>query len=77
MLLTLVSDNPLYPAYDVELDPQDEIWKASMFMNTDFSKPQAEPPQPGPGSSGLTLESLYPIILRMQQEIIDLKKVCA
>ncbi len=77
MLLTLVSDNPLYPAYDVELDPQDEIWKACMFMNTDFSKPQAEPPQPGPGSSDLTLESIYPIILRMQQEIIDLKKACA
>lgn len=72
MVLTLVSDNPLYPAYDLELEPQDEIWKASMFMSRDFSKPQTDPQQPGPGNSP-TIESLYPIILKMQEEIIDLK----
>jgi hypothetical protein len=73
MVLDLASDNPLFPSYDLELEPQDEIWKAKMVMSTDLSKPQPEPQQPGPADPGLTLESIYPIILKMQEEIINLK----
>jgi transcriptional regulator with XRE-family HTH domain len=72
MVLNLVSDNPLFPAYDVELEPVDEIWRAKMVMNTDLSQPKTESHQPGPANNP-TIESLYPVILKMQEEIIQLK----
>ncbi len=71
LAITCVSDNPAYPPYDLELEQEDEIWKAKMVMNTDLSKPDSAPT---PNSdNNLSIESLYPVILKMQQEIIELK----
>lgn len=69
LAITCVSDNSAYPPYELELEPEDEIWKAKMVMNTDLSKPDSAPSQ----DNNLSIESLYPVILKMQQEIIELK----
>lgn len=69
LAITCVSDNSAYPPYELELEPEDEIWKAKMVMNTDLSKPESAPTP----DNNLSIESLYPVILKMQQEIIELK----
>lgn len=71
LAITCVSDNSAYPPYELELEPEDEIWKAKMVMNTDLSKPESAPTPSQ--DNNLSIESLYPVILKMQQEIIELK----
>jgi hypothetical protein len=39
MTLTLVSDNPQYPAYNVNADEIAEIWAAKMVISKPVEKP--------------------------------------
>ena len=60
--LTLRSDNPTYPPYDVEAGDVMEVWRAKAYISLDF--PDAE----------ISLQKLAGIVLDLQQEVIRMKK---
>ncbi|MCB9232836.1 MAG: helix-turn-helix domain-containing protein [Bacteroidia bacterium] len=60
--LTLKSDNPAYPAYDVSVEDVMEVWRARAYISTSFPDPE------------LSLTQLAGIVLDLQQEVIKLKK---
>jgi len=61
-LLTLKSDNPAYPPYEVRIEDVREIWKAKMFLSQEFPDPE------------ISLEKLSSIVLDLQQEVIRMKR---
>ena len=61
-MLTLKSDNPAYPPYEVHIEDVREIWKAKMFMSQEFPDPD------------ISLEKLSSIVLDLQQEVIRMKR---
>lgn len=58
---SLISDNPLYPAYEVEEEEISEIWEAKAFISTEF---------PGGDNS---LRSLNEIVSDLKEEVQRLK----
>ena len=59
--LTLKSDNPSYSPYDIDVNDVREVWKAKMFLSSDFPDPD------------ISLEKLSSIVMDIQQEVIKLK----
>ena len=60
-LLTLKSDNAIYPPYDIRLDEVREVWKAKMYLSGEFPDPD------------ISIERLSSIVMEIQQEVIRLK----
>ncbi len=60
--LILRSDNQLYSTYEVDIKDVREIWKAKMYISSEFPEPE------------MTLEKLSTIVLDIQQEVIKLKE---
>ena len=61
--LFLVSDNKIYPPYEIEIDDVLEVWEARAFISVSFPEPDGE----------MTLEKLTGIVIDLQQEVIKLK----
>lgn len=61
--LTLVSDNKLYPAYDVPANEIVEIWDSKAFISTTFPQPE------------MTMQSLSDLVIELKKEMEDLKAV--
>ncbi len=59
--LTLRSDNQAYSPYSVSLEDVREVWKAKLFVSSDFPDPE------------MSLEKLSNIVMDLQQEVIKLK----
>lgn len=59
--LSLHSDNPAYPPYEVNFDDTFELWAAKAFISLDF--PENE----------MNMQKLTEIVLDLQQEVIRLK----
>lgn len=59
--LLLKSDNLMYSPYEVNIEEVREIWKARMYISSDFPEPE------------MTLEKLSSIVMDIQQEVIKLK----
>ena len=59
--LLLKSDNAIYPPYSISVDDVQEIWKAKMFMSSDFPEPD------------ISLEKLSAIVMDIQKEVIKMK----
>ena len=59
--LLLKSDNPLYPPYTIKVEEVREVWKAKMFMSSDFPEPD------------ISLEKLSAIVMDIQKEVIKMK----
>ena len=62
--LKLVSDNPVYDAYDIPGEDILEIWKAKAYFSTHFPEPVAEP----------TMETLTGMMTQMQRSITSMQK---
>ena len=60
-LLSLKSDNAIYPPYDIRLDEVREVWKARMYISNEFPDPD------------ISIERLSTIVMEIQQEVIKLK----
>lgn len=60
-LLTLHSDNRAYQPYDLPVEEVREIWRAKMYLSSDFPDPE------------ISLEKISTIVMDLQQEIIKLK----
>ncbi|MGK7396975.1 MAG: XRE family transcriptional regulator [Candidatus Cyclobacteriaceae bacterium M3_2C_046] len=64
--LFLVSDNKIYPPYDIDIQDVLEIWEAKAYISMKF---------PGPGTENdMTIEKLASIVLDLQTEVIKLKE---
>ncbi|MEY5068168.1 MAG: hypothetical protein RLZ47_30 [Bacteroidota bacterium] len=61
--IKLISDNPVYEPYTIEVQDILEIWKAKAFISSEFPQPSPEP----------TLESLTQMMAQMQKSISNLK----
>lgn len=61
-VLTLVSDNPAYSAYEVSPDEIMEIWEAKAFISTQF--PQSQ----------MSIEKLTTMVMDMKEELGKYKK---
>ena len=61
--IKLISDNPVYEPYSVELEDIVEIWKAKAYISKEFPQPMVEP----------SLESLTQMVTQMQKSISGLK----
>ena len=59
--LLLRSDNPSYNDYEVPAEEIRELWRARMFMSTDFPDPD------------ISLERLTSIVMDLQQEMLQMK----
>ena len=59
--LLLKSDNAIYPPYSIPVEDVQEIWKAKMFMSSDFPEPD------------ISLEKLSAIVMDIQKEVIKMK----
>lgn len=63
--LYLVSDNKVYPPYEVPAGDILEIWEAKTFIGTQFPNERI--------SQDLSLEELKNMVLDLQQEVVKLK----
>jgi transcriptional regulator with XRE-family HTH domain len=61
-VLTLVSDNPAYSAYEISPDEIMEIWEAKAFISTQF--PQSQ----------MSIEKLTTMVMDMKEELGKYKK---
>ena len=59
--LLLKSDNAIYPPYTIPVEEVQEIWKAKMFMSSEFPEPD------------ISLEKLSAIVMDIQKEVIKMK----
>ena len=59
--LSLHSDNPSYPPFDVEVNDVQEIWRAKAYISMDFP------------DNDLNLQKLASIVMDLQQEVIRMK----
>lgn len=75
--LLLVSDNKLYPPYQVEAEDVLEIWEARSYISQSFPDPMpgSSNAVSGPATNGheITLEKLASIVLDLQNEMLNLK----
>lgn len=62
--LKLISDNPTYDPYFINMEDIMEIWKAKAFISTELPQPTPEP----------TMESLTNMMAQMQRSISQLQK---
>lgn len=60
--LTLKSDNPAYPPYEIDIQQVKEVWRAKMFLSNEFPDPD------------ISIERLTNIVMELQQEVIRMKK---
>jgi transcriptional regulator with XRE-family HTH domain len=63
--LYLVSDNPHYSPYEIELQDVLEIWESKVYISSSFPQPELQ--------KEMSLEKLAGIVMSLQQEIIKLK----
>lgn len=59
--IRLKSDNPAYPAYEVDIMQVKEIWRAKMYLSKDFPEPD------------ISIERISSIVMELQQEVIKMK----
>ena len=57
----LVSDNPVYPSFELALDEISEIWLARMLISDQFPQPE------------MTLERLTGVVMRLESELSKMK----
>lgn len=60
--LTLKSDNPAYPPFEIPMEDVREVWKAKMFMSDEFPAPD------------ISLEKLSSMVMDLQQQMIRMKE---
>lgn len=60
--LTLKSDNTNYSPFDIDIQDVRELWKAKMFLSSEFPEPD------------MSLEKLQSMVMDLQQEVIKMKK---
>lgn len=60
-VLSLRSDNAAYSTYTISLEDVREVWKAKMFISSDFPDPD------------LSIERISAIVMEIQREVIKLK----
>ena len=60
-LLSLRSDNAAYSTYTIPLEDVREVWKAKMYISSDFPDPD------------LSIERISAIVMEIQREVIKLK----
>jgi hypothetical protein len=61
--IKLISDNPVYEPYTLQVEDILEIWKAKAYISSEFPQPSPEP----------SLESLTQMVAQMQKSITGLK----
>lgn len=60
--LSLKSDNPAYPPFEIPMEDVREVWKARMFMSDEFPAPD------------ISLEKLSSMVMDLQQQMIRMKE---
>ena len=61
--LTLISDNKLYPAYEVSASEIVEIWDSKAFISTTFPQPE------------MTMQLLSDLVIDLKKQVEELKAV--
>lgn len=71
--LLLISDNNIYPPYEVTADEVLEIWAAKSYISNAFPQPNISNKATLTGGQNITLEKLTSIVLDLQKEVINLQ----